>query len=294
MKYCPVCHQSFADDSLNFCLQDGTLLSRQADYEATKVRPGEAPATAILAAASTGATPASPLTQPWTNATQPVPRYSKSSKAAIVILSAMVLILLIALVGGGAWIFFSRNNGITPNLNQATPGNANAGERENRNSQLANANNRNANTNSYVPSFSSSPTPIASPVDVAAVRQQVVSVLNGWTASVTARDLDAHMSYYADRLSIYYRATDVSSSKVRSDTERAFSVYSSLDIRLTNVRVTSDPTGQRATAVFDKTYSFSGEKTTSGSVEEMVLLSNIGGRWRITGEKEMKIYYVTK
>jgi len=293
MKYCPVCHQSFTDDSLNFCLQDGTLLSRQADYEATKVRPGEAPATAILTAASTGSTPASPLTHRGTNATQPIGS-SKSSKAAIVILSAMVLILLIALVGGGAWIFFSRNNGITPNLNQATPGNANAGERENRNSQLANANNRNAKTNSYVPSFSPSPTPVPSPVDVAAVRQQVVSVLNGWTASVTARDLDAHMSYYADRLSIYYRATDVSSSKVRSDTERAFSLYSSLDIRLTNVRVTPDPTGQRATAVFDKTYSFSGEKTSSGSVEEMVLLSNIGGRWRITGEKETKIYYVTK
>jgi len=110
-----------------------------------------------------------------------------------------------------------------------------------------------------------------------------------------SRDLDAHMSYYADTLDTYYMKSQVSASVVRADRAQAYSTYSSLDIDLSNVEITPDSTGERATAIFDKTWDFEGdEKSTSGSVQQKLWLAKIGGRWRITGEKDLQVYYVNK
>jgi ketosteroid isomerase-like protein len=140
------------------------------------------------------------------------------------------------------------------------------------------------------PSPSLAATPV--PVDAAAVATQVTSALNGWAAATTARDIDRHMSYYAENLETYYNAKGVSSARVRSDRERAFNIYSSMDVQLSNIRVTPDPSGQRATATFDKTWTFEGDKYSNGSVQQLVTLAKVGGRWRITGEKDLQVYYV--
>lgn len=39
MKRCPTCNRSYADDTVSFCLQDGTHLEPDYDPEATVVRP---------------------------------------------------------------------------------------------------------------------------------------------------------------------------------------------------------------------------------------------------------------
>lgn len=41
MKRCPTCYQSYEDDTLRFCLQDGAILADAADSEATRVLPSE-------------------------------------------------------------------------------------------------------------------------------------------------------------------------------------------------------------------------------------------------------------
>jgi hypothetical protein len=110
-----------------------------------------------------------------------------------------------------------------------------------------------------------------------------------------SRDLDAHMSYYADTLDTYYTKTNVSASSVRADRERAYEAYSSLNIGLSNIEIKPDGGGERATAIFDKTWNFEGEeKATSGSVQQKLWLAKTGGRWRITGEKDLQVYYVNK
>ena len=103
------------------------------------------------------------------------------------------------------------------------------------------------------------------------------------------------MNYYADTLDTYYNASNVSSSRVRADRARAYALYTTLDIELSNLKVTPDPEGNKATAVFDKTWTFEGsEKYSSGSVHQKVWLARIGGRWRITGEKDLQVYYVNR
>jgi cell division septation protein DedD len=118
--------------------------------------------------------------------------------------------------------------------------------------------------------------------------------LEGWAAATRNHDFEAHMSFYADTLSFYYRLSNVSVGVVRADRWRAFTKFTTLDVQLSNVVVTPDPSGLKATATYDKSWNFAGDKTTSGAVRQMVTLENTGGRWLITGEKDLQIYYLNR
>jgi hypothetical protein len=318
MKRCPTCQSTYTDDTLRFCLQDGTPLvsaSRGdgpsvADAGKTLVmdsperRHEEPPPTEILNAASLPTAPSSnkPLTipqhprptgaVPHDFATSPLPPQqqtqppARKNTALVIPVAIAATVLVLALAGLGAWLLLGNRNG-------AGPGNTRAdGERTTRTP----ANTSSSPVASPAPA-SPAPTPAASssPVDAAAVRSEVTTLLNGWRESSMARDLDAHMSYYADTLDTYYTKSNVSASVVRADRAQAYNTYSSLDIDLSNIEVTPDSTGERATAVFDKTWEFEGEeKSTSGSVQQKLWLAKTGGRWRITGEKDLQVYYVNK
>jgi ketosteroid isomerase-like protein len=319
MKRCPKCQSTYTDDTLRFCLQDGTPLVSVSgsasgpglsDAEKTLVldsseRRDEPPPTEILgpAAIPTIASPKSPVTTPQqprpTQASahdfagpqptpphqqqQPTPKGKNTTLVIPITIAATVLVL--AVVGVGAWLLLSNRNG-------AGPGNArNDGGRTTRTPATTNSSSPAASPATASPT----PTPAASPVDAAAVRSEVTSVLNGWAQSSMAHDLDAHMSHYADRLDTYYTKSNVSASAVRADRERAYNTYSSIDIDLSNIEITPDAAGERATVVFDKTWNFEGEEqSTSGSVQQRLWLAKTNGRWRITGEKDLKVYYVNK
>jgi hypothetical protein len=214
---------------------------------------------------------------------QPAPAAPKNNVLVIPITIAAT-VLVLALGGLAAWLLLgNKDNGAT----------SNARVDANRTTRTTTTSNSPATS----PSATASPTPAASasPVDVAAIRNEVTALLNGWAESSMSRDLDAHMGYYADTLDTYYTKTNVSASSVRADRERAYETYSSLDIGLSNIEIKPDQTGERATAIFDKTWNFEGEeKATSGSVQQQLWLAKTGGRWRITGEKDLQVYYVNK
>ncbi|HWS85396.1 MAG TPA: protein kinase [Pyrinomonadaceae bacterium] len=124
------------------------------------------------------------------------------------------------------------------------------------------------------------------------VRRDVRDALEEWAESTRERDLDKHMSRYGDMLETYYKRQNVGSSQVRNDRNSAFTRYDRMDVRLSNIEVTPDPTGLRATAAFDKTWEFdSPDKSTKGSVRQQITLVKAGGRWLIYGEKDLQVYY---
>lgn len=125
---------------------------------------------------------------------------------------------------------------------------------------------------------------------------EIRSTLEGWAQSTRNRDVDSHLRYYADTLDYYYSRTLVPSSKVREDRERAFAKFNYLSVQLSNMNVQLDSTGQRATVVFDKTFDFRGDFNAfyNGSVQDQLTLTKLGGSWLITGEKELRVYYVNK
>ncbi|MCA1635382.1 MAG: hypothetical protein LC802_17265 [Acidobacteria bacterium] len=140
----------------------------------------------------------------------------------------------------------------------------------------------------------SPPQQIQNPIDLSLVKSEVITALEGWATATRGHDLDAHMSYYADSLSTYYNRNSVSSAYVRSDRARAFTRFYRLDVQLANITVSPDPSGVFATATFDKTWNFEGEKYSSGAVRQMAWLSKVNDHWLITGEKDLKVIYVNR
>jgi hypothetical protein len=307
MKRCPTCQSTYTDDSLRFCLQDGTALvnvSRSGasggptipDQEKTLLINSaghggdEPPPTEILPAPPMPTLVAprphvtAPQQSPRPTATNPVDAVTgqRTKTSALVIPVTIALtVLVLAVAGLGAWLLFGNreSGGTTGNVRvdrtTSTPTPAA--------SPLA--------TSTPV----ASPTPGPSPVNVAVLRKEVMEALNGWAQSSMERDIDAQMSYYADTLDIYYTKTNVSASVVRADRRRAYDAYSTLDIELSNAQITPDTTGQLANALIDKTWNFEGdEKASSGSVQQEIRLAKRDGRWLIIGEKDVQVYYVNK
>jgi PEGA domain/Double zinc ribbon len=125
---------------------------------------------------------------------------------------------------------------------------------------------------------------------------EIRNTLEGWAQSSRNRDLDLHMRYYADTLDYYYSRTLVPSAKIREDRLRAYTQFNYLSVQLNNLAIQLDSTGQRATVVMDKTFDFRGDNNAfyNGSVQNQMTLTKLGGAWLITGEKELKVYYVNK
>jgi hypothetical protein len=215
------------------------------------------------------------------------PATTAGKKNVLVIpITIAATVLALALGGLGAWLLLGgrenggADNGVRVNVGGAkgtpTPGSSPAASPTNAASAQR-------------------PAASPSPVDVAALRNEVTALLNGWANSSMAHDINTHMSYYADTLDTYYTKSNVSAGEVRADRQRAYETYSSLDISLSNIQITPDATGERATVVLDKTWNFTGEeRATSGSVQQRLTLAKIAGRWRITGEKDLRVYYVNK
>lgn len=306
MKRCPTCQSTYTDNSLRFCLQDGTALvdagrSTDAgptipDQEKTLLinsagRGGhEPPPTEILPHAGMP-TMLSPQRSPVT--TPQPPRQTAASpydaattqrpknNALVIPITIAVTVLVLAVAGLGAWLLFG-------NKGSNGTGNSSAGRTT---STTTTTTSSPAATSTPVASPSTPP----SPVNVAVLRKEVMETLNGWAESSMARDIDAQMSYYADTLDIYYTKTNVSASVVRADRQRAYDTFSTLDIELSNVQITPDTTGLLANALLDKTWNFEGEdKASSGSVQQEIRLAKRNGRWRIIGEKDVQVYYVNK
>lgn len=149
MKNCPTCHRTYEDDTLAFCLDDGSRLSAASDPHAT--RPGPAvpdsdpPKTAIL---PPGLMPANQTSTPLRSTIlavaplayqQEAPRNKLTEKRGgklWIILGGLVALVVVGLVGVLGYLALKANNKSTPEssvssstapTNSNVPANANRG-----------------------------------------------------------------------------------------------------------------------------------------------------------------------
>jgi hypothetical protein len=287
MKHCPRCQSTYTDDTLQFCLQDGAVL----------VNASEAPATNPSVWSETEApTVVRPTVNTQNNQLTPPVEHKyvteKSGTGLVVFLTALVTLLL---VGGGigAWLLLRNRDAevaVNSSVNNSTP-------------KPVNKNSANTNTNKSNVNASPSPTPQsntnsnAAPPDIDAdqIKSEVSDKVNDWADSLESGNLNAHMSNYADRLDYYYNSSNVSLATVRGDKQRAFAGYDEMRFDIDNLRVTPDASGEKATAVFDKEWEFEGaESRNKGKTQSQLQLTKINGAWRVTGERDIKVYYVEK
>ena len=299
MKYCPSCQTNYADDTLRFCLQDGTQLAEFPDQSSPTI---------FLTESETQVSPKRveplgqiPPSQNWeqsqvTRVSSPEPEPKKSNTAIAVLLTALGMFVLFGLAGTGAWLYFKNGTPeVVQNKNVSSP---------NSNGQILNTNTNSKATPSPTVA-NKTPTPYSSPTTTPTpalpsdynpeqTKSEVSSKINSWKSSAESGNLNTYMSNYADTVD-YYNKRGASNGFVRNDKQRAFSAYDYMKINLTNMRVSPDALGENATAVFDKEWVFEGAgKYSAGKVQTQLRLRKIGGDWRITGERDLKVYYTEK
>ncbi len=304
MKYCPTCQNQYTDDAMSFCLQDGTPLVSGVRTAPTANDSWQEPETLIsqnppnIAANNPvridiqQSTPSYTAPQNYQQPSQPVEK--KSRTGLIVGLLAIGLLLILGAIGGiGAILYYSPNTQIASNHG----GSINSTPFGNSNSSNANSNS-NSNTNSATPTPSATPSakPTIKPAEVTAIKDNVTEELDAWKSASEDKNLDVNMSHYADLVD-YYKGGKVSANKIRGDKQKAYDKYDYISINLENVKVTPDPSGDKATATFDKTWEFNNDDSgeyNKGSVQQQLILAKQGGKWKIVSEKELKVYYIDK
>ena len=276
MKICPNCQTRYTDDSLQFCLQDGTaLINDDSQTSMPTVAFNEEQQTVIRSRTSgENRFETQNRQQRQTGNFENAPRKSNTALAIVVTILAMLLVFAIGIAG---WLYV-----------------------KNRDEIAANQNSQNSVQNSIKPTATPTSKPTAKPTaspsttpnfDVEELKAEVAKSINGWRAAAESIDLDEYMTRYAPTVD-YYNKKQISVSTVRADKEKAFSNYDSMQVNLGNMKVTPDATGENATAVFDKEWRFeNSEKVSEGKVQTELRLKKVSGDWKITSEKDLKVYY---
>ena len=74
------------------------------------------------------------------------------------------------------------------------------------------------------------------------------------------------MGNYADKVD-YYLNKGVGQSFIRTDKQRAFDKFDSINLDIDNIDITVKPTGDDVTVQFDKEWEFEGATRSEGKVE---------------------------
>jgi hypothetical protein len=303
MKYCPNCQTRYTDDTLKFCLQDGALLVADSEEAAptvvfdeaeTVVTPRQVEPLLIEVPQTSAPETFAPNAEQYPKMHIPAAQIAppkKSRTFLTVLLTGLLTLLLLGAGGLGVWLYMRNKQAEvaknTVSNNQIL--NTNSNTKSNvRNSPSPTATPRNQNDSNAANANSAAPPPS---VNVEQVKGEVSSRIDSWVDLTESRNLNAYMNHYAGTVD-YYNKKDVSTSYIRSDKQRAFNDFDSIEMNVSNLNVKPDASGERATAEFDKEWVFDGdEKYSAGKVRTQLQLKKVNGQWLIVGERDLKVYY---
>jgi hypothetical protein len=264
MKVCPKCHSTFTDETLSFCLTDGSPLVHSdlnPDLISTEFSDADTvfdrdPTVAGSFGNATSSHFASQNTQ-FLDA-----RDTGRRKPSRTVIFSVLAFLIVGASGIGAWWAFGDN----------------IREMYNPPKEVIR---------------SSEAKKTASPLSKEQqnqITEEVKTFLSSWKASIEKRDINDQMRHYAKTLETFYRDSDKDQNHVRAERLKAFERYDSLSLDVNNITVT--PESERyATVVFDKNWVFSGkDRFSSGAVQQEMGMVKSDGRWYIVIEKDLQIY----
>ncbi|MCD9189298.1 MAG: hypothetical protein LUM44_22970 [Pyrinomonadaceae bacterium] len=269
MKVCPKCNSSYSDETLNFCLADGSPLVAAGatagefsnswhDSETLRdqrVHNTDNAHNTIPIAPVTTFSLSQAKTETFQNPSE------SSGKKLYAVLAGIVLLLLV----GGIWWFYAGKN------------------------TVAVGNERNGNN-----STSQSPRVIVqlTPEQDAQVKKEITDFIESWRKTNEDRDIDKHIDHYANTLEYFYKESDINRNKVRASRQQAYETFATMTLQVDKLKI-SPESETSAVAVFDKSWTFKNDKkTTTGSVQQELRISKQNGKWQIVGEKDLNVYFI--
>jgi ketosteroid isomerase-like protein len=299
MKYCPACRSQYTDPTLRFCLQDGAILHvGEAKQTAAKQSTIDTvsfsdPITAdnILQTAELNlyAPPKDPDKPRPPQPARPRSETKKKKSSAKLWLAVFPAVLVPAVIGFGGWSYLRSQNRQT--VQATAPANTSTPEitRQAPPADLSGAASQTVAANQPANSNSEPPATAGSE----AVKKEIADAVELWRQALEARKVPDYLSKYAEKAD-YFDKTGAGSAEIRREAQKMFDTYSDIDINLTNVRVAVDPEGSRATAVFDKEWSYHAAKDqdlSEGKARTKLRFQKTGSEWKIISEKYQKVYY---
>jgi ketosteroid isomerase-like protein len=259
MKQCPTCLQNY-DDTEMFCQNDGIALVIFDSSEETVV-----------------------VQNPnFNRQLYPNQVKAQSKNPMMYLMFGVILLLSVLVVGFGVAFFYEKNKDKkTEKAGNKTTEKAN----EQKPLELADKKLNNV-TNPQV--VSSIPT-----VNNEQLSNEVTERIYLWKKLSESRDVNAYMNMYAETVD-YYQKSGANKNFIRNDKQRAFSKFDSVKINIGNINITSDSSGENATALIDKEWVFQGESYLAGKVRQQIRFRKINGEWLINGEKDLKVFYLNK
>lgn len=281
MKLCPSCRSTYTDDTLTYCLQDGTPLvdaaanpSGDQTLEFNDRDTGGADRRMRIGIGESDDGPETKVRASRPTIASKRPRkgrrlvYFILGTALVAFFLTLISLAIYLFVYDGAKNLLPRNSSVS-GLSDDRPG---------------------ENGDKTAPG-DQTPSPGTTP-DPARIREEVRSKLNLWKRLTEKKDLDGLMACYAGTLKRYFNRYSVKRSAVRADKESAFKKLDALNISLTDLQITPGSNGKTATAIFDKQWRFTGpDKVSTGKVRSEVDFELSGDTWLITGERDLKVYY---
>lgn len=276
MKVCPKCNSSYSDETLNFCLADGSPLVAEGvsaseisgswhDSETLHDERSHISENTRRTSAHTPA-PTLSLTQAKTE------QFNVSSQSlSRRIYTGFGAIAGILLLGGLFWWLYKDKNPV----------------------QFA------ANTpvvNASAPNASAPPTPRVAaqltPEQDAKVKKEITDFIESWRRTNENREIDKHIDHYANTLEYFYKESDINRNKVRASRQQAYETFQSLSLQVDKLKITPE-SDSAAVAVFDKSWTFKNDKkTTTGSVQQELRIVKQNNKWQIVGEKDLNVYFI--
>ena len=120
----------------------------------------------------------------------------------------------------------------------------------------------------------------------------IEQVLTQWAQATKAKDAAAVASFYAPRIRSFYSRHNLTREQIRQDRAKVFSQIGQVrKLDITNVQVTQLAPSS-AVALFDKTWDFGPRY--AGSERAQLSFGKYGGGWKITTERELKVYWAKK
>lgn len=285
MKICPNCQSQYSDDTLNFCLQDGTPLVPS--QSAQTVAFGREQETVVASRTADPARPTAaqhvPVTSPSGPSYPPMPTATQPARSRFLIVAILFMTFaFLALAAVGVWILYTGGSPYSRTNPMLANANTNKTASTSSKPKTDNANNANVVT----------PTPANANANVAdpKAKADVEARIDAWRDSLEAVDLDDFMSHYAESVD-YYNGRGTTRAAVRDDKARAFSKFDSMEMTISNLKITVGPGNGRAVAEFDKEWTFTNVDgdSNSGKVTQQMVLEKIGGKWLITLEKDLRV-----
>lgn len=298
MRVCPLCRSKYTDDSLAFCLQDGSPLVDESSEPTGEPTAVLHDAETIASGRDSGRIDVEVTRDDEERETQErIPRTVAESTSDrrpgtlwTVLATVAVMLVLFGILGGiGLVYYFSREDDRASSVSDSNSGQQAADIPTPAPSPSPKA--------TVSPSPSATITPEPSPTadenfDPDEIKGAIGQRLMAWKGYTERLDLNGVISCYADTLDYYYSRGKTDKSFVRQNKGNALAKFQRIRIAITRVEVTAGTDGRSATAVFDKEWRFEGDgKVSTGKVRSQVGFKRYGEQWLITGEKDLKVYF---